>query len=507
MQRKFTAEALQFEIFDGVKSRTVLIGHIAADELDQISGVPAFSDRTDQATIARNISGTPIKDWQRPLEPEKRDAIARRFSQAGEFMPNPVLLAVHDKGAVKISPKVAGNQVTSVRNIEVELANEGDPPLWILDGQHRVRGISISDRPSSPIPFVLLHGDSPGYIEADFAKVFAEVSTKASPLDSLHKDWLQFAFKLGPYGEEPARSEKRVKAMQTVALLTSEQTLGADMVVNPYYDKIRLNPKSLNVPAVYGAGFRFDAATLKQLIEKHYFAKPNSNMTPEELARQIALATRALMDVVTTDIDSSGFSGIGTNHHKYLEEAFLVGTFSRLLKSESVVWTDLLKTLKFHDTNWHFTWAGARTGKQGTLSKRAAENVFKQIFQDGTLPGRTSNVSTYLRGDGASIELQARKVGASGTPIPSDSVKIKLELSGHKEFNTSGRDFVRLIATSVTKNIAKLEVVNTASPLEQVLTTATLKKGLRLSEIGSSEWLFRAEFYGGTSSEMTLSIT
>src|SRR5690606_24781797 len=113
------AQALRFTINDGARVRPVYIGYLPADELNDLAAVPSFQPSTAQATIARNIINPPIADWQRPIDETKRDAIAERFSQPNEFMPNPVLLAVHDRQLVNVQQQTLNGQLTQIFEVTV----------------------------------------------------------------------------------------------------------------------------------------------------------------------------------------------------------------------------------------------------------------------------------------------------------------------------------------------------------------------------------------------------
>ena len=81
-----------------------------------------------------------------------------------------------------------------VRDLEIPIPGSGQsPPLWIIDGQHRITGLGDSKckQRDNPIPVVFLLNDGgSSYNGRNLAKIFAQVTTEATPLAKLHKEWL-----------------------------------------------------------------------------------------------------------------------------------------------------------------------------------------------------------------------------------------------------------------------------------------------------------------------------
>ena len=62
-------------------------------------------------------------------------------------------------------------------------------PLWIIDGQHRINGLGNENctQNDNPIPVVfLINSGGTFYNGANLAKIFAQVTTAATPLGNLH---------------------------------------------------------------------------------------------------------------------------------------------------------------------------------------------------------------------------------------------------------------------------------------------------------------------------------
>ena len=67
-------------------------------------------------------------------------------------------------------------------------------PMWLIDGQHRTRGLSQSETGSDmEIPIILFTDD---FSLNESAKVFAEINTLQRPLAPLHTLFMQHRFKI-----------------------------------------------------------------------------------------------------------------------------------------------------------------------------------------------------------------------------------------------------------------------------------------------------------------------
>jgi DGQHR domain-containing protein len=505
-------QVLRCEIDDGFTKRPIFIGALPVQTLNNLADVPSFTSATAQYEIADHILHPPIKNWQRPLDEKKTKAIAERFDQNGEFMPNPVLLAVHRSELVQVETEVKTGVYTGVYTLKVTMPVDGDRPLWVLDGQHRLRGLADSSQYLNPIPFVLLHSENVDvYSPEIFAKIFAEVSTEATQLSELHREWLQYAFNLGIYDvKSPGKSGQNAQlerlSMEAVAILCKTQNFDENLV-NPYFNKIQFNPAQTPA-AVYGEGFAFDAPTLKDLILDEYFRQPSADsrkLRPGELAREIAGATVALTRSVTTPTDKSSFSGMGNKHQLYIERGFVCAVVSRLLKNPKTNWARLLEDLKFPTTDWDLTWVKTTGGAAGTISKRIARNVFVEAFGLSAIPHGSDNLVTYLRGDKTSATFVASEIGPRGRPANKDKKMETFEIAGVSVFDTGGRQHVKLQkGDAYSTNIGKLQIYDPKQPFAKDYTFSVLKRGVTLPE--RVELMLRAETYGGLAKEMTLDI-
>ena len=497
--------ALRTTISDGTVAHPMFLGYLAASELNEVAEVPSFSTSSSNDDIARNILNPPVKDWQRPVIDSKWKAIRDKFSKQGELMPNPVLLAVGDSSLVSVLRQQIHGQMTEVYEIEVKTAPTGArKALWILDGQHRVRGMSSSANSSNPIPLVLLHDDGqPTYSPQQFAKVFAEVTTSATPLNELHGEWLKYAFKLDHYELD----SPPWKAMTATAMLCDLQQIDSAGVTNPFHGRVQFNPELPVSPAIAG-GFGYSALALKDILLAEYFSRPNANLQSKDLAEQVSLAVSALVGSDVTTTTSSAFFGDRNHRQSYIQDGFVAGV-CRYLAVNGVPgdWASVLASLNFSGSNWDFSgWVNTTGGNAGNVSKRVANQVFRTAFASGALPSGVGDLPTYLQGDQAEVVLRASSLGPNGRASRKGQTDSKYLIGSTKTLNLGAQRHIKLI--SMTDNIGKLEVLDRAQPFDNTYSAANLKKGIVLpSAPGQVQLTIRAEYFGSVSAELRLTLT
>jgi DGQHR domain-containing protein len=471
----YKVEALQVKLNDGERNRVIYVGSMPANELALVADVPSFKNDTENESIARDVLSRPSREWQRPEIDDKVKRIKERFDRIGEFMPNPVLLAVNDQGAVEAKPHTSGDNVSGIWTISITrpATKRSKKPLWILDGQHRVKGLSQTTRSDNPIPLVLLYSrEGDGYSQADYARIFAEVSTLMTPLNVLHDEWLRFAFDLSPY-----EVSEHNDAMKATALLCREQEFTASKVIkNRYHNKVQFNPElGIRPDPAYRNGFAFDVISLKTFIYQHYYKKPSSGrrLKAEELAANLADATNALADKITNP-EQAAFCGDGEKVHSYFYEAFVAGVLERLLVDPDTDWRKLLKSLKFDETNWDFPLKqDGRSGTWGTASRDVSRGVFIDALVNGAIPCGADDLVECLKGKKSELTLVASQMGPHGkkigSPAPLTQVckpnqKYKWDLGGrtHLKLSTSVNVHSKVyiqdedgLSTDKTKDLAR----------------------------------------------------
>ena len=128
---------------NGAKEFPYFLGALDPKVLDSVAVAPSFEDDTKHFKLAADVLSPPAEHWQRPVIQKKVEAIASNFDKSGEIMPNPVLLAVIPKKTIKVEKQVLINGAeTGLWLVQIPPISEQKKSLWIIDGQHRVKGLS-----------------------------------------------------------------------------------------------------------------------------------------------------------------------------------------------------------------------------------------------------------------------------------------------------------------------------------------------------------------------------
>lgn len=505
--------ALKEMIESGERIYPIYLALMRADVISEIADVPSYRETTTNADIARNVSTIPVKEWQRPRIPQKIEAIRRLFNNSGEFMPNPILIGENPNASLapQVRPLLVAGNATPVWELLIDQANsDSEKPLWILDGQHRIAGLSESAQSSNPVPVVFLLNQGSLYYTADtLAKIFAQVTTSATPLGPLHREWLSYAFDLNHYSQHGTRSTEQKKSMDTVVSLCMASILGGQP--NPFHDHIQYidgSPPSQISPG----GHVYSCSELKDIVFRFYYSaqKNQQELEPNDLAKEMCLARTALASVIRTPVVRSVFFGDESHHQKIMEDAFWSGVL-RYLATHGAPrsWRDVLRTLHFDSTNWDFSWKVSLHGQNQSTSKALAINVMEHIFSKRKLPGGSNSIADLLRGNGAKFELEAFKLTSAGRRSRRQAEVLEVRRGDTRSFPIEACVGIRLRNRSL--NIQEVKVTDKqAPPGTLVLYRDVLKKsGMILDEQRHKnplELLFTLKHYGGVTSTADVQI-
>ena len=188
------------------KNRTFYVVKAKAAELNAVCSVPAFDKTMPTAESGRRVlkRDRKPKEWQRNPDPGRITAIETFIGEQNNIIANTPLVYAPQSQFVNYEYDETG----MVRKVNVDfsfLHREGETfsdhkdlidlrPLWLIDGQHRIRG--VSQNPISvnlDIAFVFFP-EKLGINAA--AKIFAEVNTLARDLSDLHKMFMRHRFQL-----------------------------------------------------------------------------------------------------------------------------------------------------------------------------------------------------------------------------------------------------------------------------------------------------------------------
>ncbi len=511
-----TIHALKQVITSGSNSYPVFIGFSSAARILEVAEAPSFDERTTHTQIAGNILNPPIDDWQRPIDLGRVNQISFLYSNSGEFMPNPVLLGenVNSPPVLRIDPVTVGGYATDLWAIHIpRSAPTHHKPLWILDGQHRIHGLGASAQSANELPIVfLLNAGQNYYSPSVLAKIFAQVTTSAQPLNALHDDWLSFAFRLKSYSSEKVTSAAQVKAMESVAELCRTSLVDGTKS-NGFLNRIQFNP--LHRPAPPNpAGFSYSCSDLRELLYQFYYNRQPSvpHLAPDALSAQLSLAHLALTQVIRPPQDKTVFFGLGDSAQVIMQDALVAGLLQHLLtRGVPASWVDVYRTLGFHTTIWDFSWKRSLHGNAGNLSKQLALNLFTKIFHDGVLPSGVTNLADYMKGDSAEFSLDALELNAAGRIMPRSKIEVTKRGGSRTTFSIAPRTVLRLKTKSL--NIAKVVVTDKNSPPGRTVDYSSeinSKAGLRLDPTRHKrpllELLFTMHHYGDNTSSAEIDV-
>jgi hypothetical protein len=506
-----TVECLFNPIVSGGTAFPVYVGFLSAVDIARVAAAPSFLQTTPHQEIATNIESQPVRDWQRPIDLNRVETIAETFDGSGRLMPNPVLLAQNAfaSGVIHINPKTIPNspQLTGSYAVTIDDTPQpsGQKPLWILDGQHRIAGLSKSVQKDNPVPVVfLLDGGSGAYTSPLLASLFAQVTTSAMKLDDLHNEWLTFAFELDDYAPSRTHAHVARQSFETVAALC--RTPAYQGQANPFANQVQFN-EHLTVSPAHG-GFSYKCTVLKQLLDKNYFNQPAAaaHLTPAELAEQLALSYLALHSIVGSQPDSV-FFGVPAKQQSVMQDAFFVGVCACLLKNGAPLdWTSILKKLHFHQTNWDFSWTRTMSGPANTISKKIAIRVLSDALSSSTLPTGSGSIADHLRGNGAAVKVAFSALTAAGRPKRPGRIEVEVLRGSTQSQAAQQHPHIRVVSQS--SNIGKLEVVDATARGRQVQYREITRRGLVLggSLPNPLELMFIMSHYGDQHSQAELQV-
>lgn len=190
--------------------KKVYVGHAPASEIDAICSVPHLDPTLEAKEFAELVYTGNLGDeqWQRVVDVKRIRDIANFIEAEDSYIFNPVLLYV-DKNHPSITEK---KKLNGKGKLEVSFdflldrkegfvdyvpkPGQGDVrPFKICDGQHRIRGLAMSERGHLlNIPFVLIVGENPEVDRKLIAKIFTEINTKSVQIESLHRLYLMYKF-------------------------------------------------------------------------------------------------------------------------------------------------------------------------------------------------------------------------------------------------------------------------------------------------------------------------
>jgi hypothetical protein len=510
---------LRADIRSGSKVYPIFNGFASAVDIRSIAETPSFSNATPHDQIGNNILTPPVKDWQRPLDTTRVATISHIYSNTGELMPNAVLLCentqLHSACYNIAQQTTIGGVPTAAWEVIVDIpATDGAKPLWILDGQHRINGLAGSAQSDNQIPVVLLlnHGCSV-YAPSVVAKLFAQVTTEASPLDNLHHDWLTFAFRLRDYSDARPNSSQQLSSMETVAELCRSPELPSRGITNPFYNRIRFNPKSPPV-GPQGGGFQYTCSDLKEIIREGYYGASVAvpHIQPRELAGQIAVAYMALVNKISAPHQDTVFFGAHANGQTVMQHAFLDACLKRIGKfglQTQADWEALFNGLQFPTTNWKFDWTSSLNGANGSISRAIASSVLSEAFVSGAIPSGSGTIADFLKGNEGKLVVEYSKVNTNGRVLSSGRRREEVKVGNTITHTILPAAHFKIVGKST--NIGKIDIIDKGYPSTDAVSYR--ERGELIASPSSGRpcsnplrLVLRCHHYGATKSDINLDI-
>ncbi len=184
------------------KGLTFHVGRALISEIDAVCSVPQLPEELGPEETALRVleSKRGEHEWQRRLDPVRVLSISNFIGKATNIIANSAIVyapeckAVHMDGKGGVEVDFAAflwhkGAVLTDHEKGIDLR-----PLWLIDGQHRVRGLAQSKiGVDIEIPIILF---PPSFSLGSSAKIFAEINTLQTKLTPLHTLFMQHRFSI-----------------------------------------------------------------------------------------------------------------------------------------------------------------------------------------------------------------------------------------------------------------------------------------------------------------------
>ena len=188
------------------KGKVFYIASAKVCEIDAVCSVPSLPEEMDSAEAGMRIlsSKRGSDEWQRRLN-GKRITSLRSFIETGEniIANTPMLFIRKNTNSVSIMEKNGQKYLKVVFLNFLQKVPKGGyidaihggidhRPIWLIDGQHRIRGLSRSATGKDlEVPIIIFPED---FDIQEAAKIFAEINTLQANLTPLHTLFMQHRF-------------------------------------------------------------------------------------------------------------------------------------------------------------------------------------------------------------------------------------------------------------------------------------------------------------------------
>jgi len=184
----------------GQKNVRFYIGKATVAEIDAVCSVPQLPAEIDSEEAGLRVldSRRGDQEWQRRLEGKRVLSIRNFIADSGNIIANSAIIFAPQSLAFSQD----GNGLVTIdfskflrkeHGTWTDHAGKKDlRPLWLIDGQHRIRGLSQAEEGVNlEVPIILF---PPQFTLAASAKIFSEINTLQKKLSPLHTLFMQHRF-------------------------------------------------------------------------------------------------------------------------------------------------------------------------------------------------------------------------------------------------------------------------------------------------------------------------
>ena len=182
------------------KNKVFFIGKAKVSEIDAVCSVPQLPAEMSSAETAKRVLNPQRGEnqWQRRVDPKRVESIRRFIQSDDNLVANSAILYAPPHEAIK-SDKEGKIKIKFDKFLDnngglwSDFKGKNDlRPVWLIDGQHRTRGLSQSDIGAElDIPIIVFPSD---FNLSQSAKIFSEINTLQVKLSALHTLYMQHRF-------------------------------------------------------------------------------------------------------------------------------------------------------------------------------------------------------------------------------------------------------------------------------------------------------------------------
>ena len=289
------------------KGMTFFIGVARVSEIDAVCSVPQLPAEMDSSEAAQRVLDKERGDdqWQRRVEAKRIASIRHFIDKGGNLIANSAILfsgpndsiSVSDDGTVKVSFE---DFLEKTDTEWCDHRGKADKrPVWLIDGQHRTRGLAQSETGIDlEIPIIYF---PPSFDLSQSAKIFAEINTLQKKLSPLHTLFMQHRFGIpSPTGKrdfktpwDDGKAENRNSranhlSYECAAYLASNEK-------GPLYDRIKILDSNSSNFAIIKAGQWVDFSR-SWFGEGQIYGPDTCTLNQEEINNEVENYFRALVE-------------------------------------------------------------------------------------------------------------------------------------------------------------------------------------------------------------------